>query len=249
MVSKVVAAVGLALACTTALAADPSPFTGNIMLASDYKFRGFTQTNYKPALQGGFDYAHPSGFYLGNWNSNVEQSLYNGASLEMDLYGGFKKSMGAITYDIGAIHYAYPGSTGVKIDNREIYLGLSMGPLSGKLYYALTDYFDTKAIAAKQGGLSTEGTTYLDLAGTADLGNGWSGMAHVGFLNMKNAASNGYASSVTDYKVGISRDISGWVLGAAYLTTSKKNYFTTGSLSGAKPAGDARVLVSLSKTF
>ena len=49
--------------------------TGNAGLYSDYRFRGFTQTAYKPAFQGGFDVVHASGFYLGNWNSNVEQNL------------------------------------------------------------------------------------------------------------------------------------------------------------------------------
>lgn len=247
MFRHLMSCLAVSLTCGSALAADPAPLTGNVMLASDYKFRGFTQTRYKPALQGGFDFAHSSGFYVGNWNSNVEQSLFDGASLEMDVYGGFKKAMGAITYDVGVIHYAYPGSglTITKIDNTEAYVGASVGPVSAKLYYALTDYFDTKTLAARNG-LSTDGTTYLDVTATVDLGSGWSGTAHAGVLSMKNAASNGYASSVTDYKLGISRDISGWVLGAAYVTTSKKDYFLTGDL---KPAGDPRLLVSLSKTF
>jgi len=80
----------LVAAVSPAFAADPAPFTGNITLASDYKFRGFTQTRYQPTLQGGFDYASKSGFYVGNWNSNVEQSLYNGASLEMMSMGDTK---------------------------------------------------------------------------------------------------------------------------------------------------------------
>jgi len=235
-------------------AADPAPFTGNITLASDYKFRGFSQTNFKPALQGGFDYADKSGFYLGNWNSNVEQSLYNGASLEMDVYGGYKGTAGAVSYDLGAIYYAYPGSTGPKIDNKEVYVGLGTGPFTAKLFYSVDDYFSTQAIrkatspAATNG--STKGTTYLDLGAAHDLGDGWGANAHVGFLNLKNGTVNGLpANSVTDYKVGITKDISGWVLGASYLTTSKKNFFTTGAASGAKSAGDARLLVSLAKTF
>jgi hypothetical protein len=201
----------LSAAVAPALAADPAPFTGNITLASDYKFRGFTQTRYQPTLQGGFDYASKSGFYVGNWNSNVEQSLYNGASLEMDVYGGYKGTAGKLSYDVGAIYYAYPG---------------------------------------KAGG-STKGTTYLDLAATHDLGGGWGANAHVGVLSLKNGVANGLVgNSVTDYKVGLTKDISGWVLGLSYLTTSKKNYFTTGALSGVtKTAGDARALVSLAKTF
>ena len=94
--------------------AKPEPeftFTGNAGLFSDYRFRGFTQTDYKPAFQGGFDFAHKSGFYLGNWNSNVEQLLYNGASLEMDFYGGYKTTFGDFGLDVGVIYYYYLAPT------------------------------------------------------------------------------------------------------------------------------------------
>jgi len=239
------------------LAADPAPFTGNITLASDYKFRGFTQTLYKPALQGGFDFTSKSGFYLGNWNSNVEQSLYNGASLEMDVYGGYKTTVGSISYDLGAIYYAYPGSVGPKIDNKEIYIGLGTGPVTAKLYYSVGDYFSTQAIYKATSGLagaSTKGTTYLDLGLTHDLGDGWGVNAHVGFLSLKNYKLNGstVGDSVTDYKLGVTKDIKGWVFGASYITTSQKNFFVTGAGStwvGAKPAGEPKLLVSLAKTF
>ena len=119
-----------------AAAAKPEPeftFTGNAGLFSDYRFRGYSQTDYKPAFQGGFDFAHKSGFYAGNWNSNVEQSLYTGANLEMDFYAGFKGSLGDFGYDIGYLYYFYPGSgvaDSTKIKNGEVYLGGSYGPVS-----------------------------------------------------------------------------------------------------------------------
>jgi uncharacterized protein (TIGR02001 family) len=64
---------GLAAAQAAAPAAPASPhtFTGNVGIFSQYIFRGLTQTNAKPALQGGFDYSHASGFYIGTWGSNV----------------------------------------------------------------------------------------------------------------------------------------------------------------------------------
>ena len=55
--------------------------TGNAGIFSDYRFRGISQTDKKAAFQGGFDIGHASGFYVGNWNSNVDSSLYNGANL------------------------------------------------------------------------------------------------------------------------------------------------------------------------
>jgi len=94
---------GLAVAQTPAAAASPHTITGNVGLFSEYRFRGLSQTFEKPALQGGFDYAHSSGFYAGNWNSNVSETLFSGASLEMDFYGGFKKSFGDFGMDVGAI--------------------------------------------------------------------------------------------------------------------------------------------------
>src|SRR5918992_1167638 len=83
-----------------------SPITGNIALVSDYRFRGISQTFHKPALQGGFDYAHSSGLYVGNWNSNVSEGAgFPGANLEMDFYGGWKKTFGDIGLDLGFIYY------------------------------------------------------------------------------------------------------------------------------------------------
>lgn len=248
---KMLLSVSLLALSLSAHAAD-SPLTGNITLTSDYKFRGYTQTNYKPALQGGFDYALPAGFYVGNWNSSIEQSLYGGASLESDVYGGYKGKFGAIDFDVGAIHYMYPGSTGPKISNSELYFGLSAGPLSAKLYYALTDYFAFGKIARAGGNAAapdTDGTFYVDLAANHDLGGGLTLNAHVGLLKLKSASDYGLPSTVTDYKIGVSKDLSGWVVGLAYIGTDEKAFALTGAMTGARSAGDAKAMLSLTKTF
>ena len=49
-----------------AAAPDPGPITANVTLASQYRYRGISQSNSLPAIQGGFDYAHESGFYIGS---------------------------------------------------------------------------------------------------------------------------------------------------------------------------------------
>ena len=87
----------------------------NVGVVSDYRFRGITQTNYKPALQAGVDFAHKSGFYLGAWGSNVSWvKEFNGASkgdLEIDIYGGFKGEIAkGFGFDVGLISYQYPGN-------------------------------------------------------------------------------------------------------------------------------------------
>src|SRR5258706_14646246 len=103
-----------------AAAATPPPpaVTGNMTLVSEYRFRGIDQTYGKPAIQGGFDYSHSSGIYLGNWDSNVSQGAgYPGGNLEMDFYGGWKKAFGDFGLDVGGIYYYYPGTESAPLAN------------------------------------------------------------------------------------------------------------------------------------
>lgn len=248
--------------------ASPWTVTGNASLNSDYRFRGFTQTNYGPAFQGGIDIAHSSGFYVGNWNSNVKDLLLNGASLEMDFYGGYKGEALGLGYDIGAIYYLYPKSgkdtaatTGLttKVDNKEIYFGLSYGPVSGKLYYALGDYFKTGALVTEITGPtpSTKGSTYLDLSFSQDFGGIVVG-AHYGILSLRHrtalitqTADVGGApvpKSVGDWKLSVGKDFAGYMLTAAVVGTTKKGYFGT-DLSALKAGGKTGLVVSAAKTF
>lgn len=229
--------------------AKPEPeytFTGNAGLFSDYRFRGYTQTAYKPAFQGGFDLAHKSGFYIGNWNSNVEQSLYTGASLEMDFYGGYKGTAGDFGYDVGYYYYAYPGSGRAgqpKIDNGEIYVGGSYGPVALKYYYSTTRFFSL----GEGTNVDTKGSQYLDLSANYDLGDGWGINGHIGWQKVKNFKQLGAKDdSYTDYKLGVTKDLSGWVLGASLVATSKKEFFTTGA---GEDAGKTRLVASVTKTF
>ena len=259
---------GAAQAQTAAPAAPAPEWTvaGNVSLNSDYRFRGFTQTNYGAALQGGIDITHKSGFYVGNWNSNVAQDLYNGASLEMDFYGGFKGEVApGVGYDIGAIYCLYPKSgvdrdpglsyASKKINNQEVYLGLSYGPVSAKLYYATGDYFKTADLAGKP--LSTKGTTYLDISYSQEI-NGVILGAHYGLLTVKNydqfsmstdVGGDTLPKTVGDYKLSIGKDIgAGYILTGAYVGTTKKGYFAT-DLGAATAAGKSAVVVTVAKTF
>ena len=101
-------------------------FTANVGVFSQYIFRGLTQTNRKPALQGGVDYSHSSGLYIGAWMSNISWLRENtsaigfptngqyqsGGHIEVDIYGGYKANFGKsdFTYDVGLLQYWYPGT-------------------------------------------------------------------------------------------------------------------------------------------
>jgi len=107
------------------------PFTGNVAYSSNYLSRGITQSNDNFSLQGGFDYAHESGFYLGTWAAGVEFRGTNTGDLpaayqELDGYGGYKGVLGTgLGYDLGFIHYAYPGAnSSLNYDFNEVYISL-----------------------------------------------------------------------------------------------------------------------------
>src|SRR4029079_10350272 len=225
------------LACaqaTPAAAAPASPhtFTGNAGLFSEYRFRGISQTFKQPAFQGGVDYSHESGWYAGNWNSNVSSGAgFPGGNLEMDFYGGWKKTWGDWGLDLGTIYYYYPGTDATaanfvanpktgkthtgRIHNSEVYVGGSWKWLSLKYYHGISDYFSLP---------DTKKSHYLDLSAAYDLGNGWGINGHIGSFKLKNWSTGTDLTNgnYTDWKIGVTKDLSGWVLGASYIDTSAK---------------------------
>ena len=180
-------------AAPTAAPASPHTLTGNVSFASDYRFRSISQTYKSPALQGGFDYSHSSGLYAGTWASNVSGNQYtNGAGLEWDFYGGWKKELFAdFTLDLGLLYYWYPdaryngapatgGNTpSGKFNNTEIYIGATWKWFTAKYNYATSDYF----------GLNT-GTLFRSNYGNAYLANStFCGTNSAGFATGTNGAA------------------------------------------------------------
>ena len=243
--SKMAIVAALAATCVSALAADPpkSDWTiaGNAGLFSDYRFRGISQTNKKPAFQGGLDISHASGFYVGNWNSNIDSAFYNGSNLEMDFYGGYKKSVGDLGFDVGLLQYYYPGAKtggGEKYDTLEGYIGASWKWLSAKYSYTFSDYF---------GLVNSDGSGYLDLAFTMEVAPKLNLVAHYGMQTVKNYDPLDY----NDWKLGVTYDLAGWILGAAYVDTDadKGLYTLTNSQGKSKDLGGSTVVLSIMKTF
>ncbi len=259
---KALAAAAVAAACTAPLmataqtpapAAPPSDWTitGNLTIATDYRFRGFTQTDYQPAIQGGIDIGHSSGFYVGNWNSNVSQNTFNGAPIEMDFYGGYKHAFGDFTLDVGVLYYYYPGTgeynPDLDIDNFEGYIGGAWGPLSVKYSYAFTNFFGLEAP-----GYNTKGSQYLDFNATFPFDE-FALVAHAGWQYVKNYENLNPTlnkDNYWDFKLGGTWDImkSGWVVGAFWVGTSEKEFFYT-TENPPEAGGKSRFLATLTKTF
>ncbi|WP_020400785.1 TorF family putative porin [Kordiimonas gwangyangensis] len=88
----------------------PFSFSANAAIVTEYRFRGLSLSNHDPAIQGGFDVSHESGFYIGTWGSSIES--YAGSEFEMDIYGGYATEIEGLTFDVGLLAYTYPGSKG-----------------------------------------------------------------------------------------------------------------------------------------
>jgi hypothetical protein len=251
----------------SAQAASPHTVTGNMAIVSDYRFRGISQTFNGPAIQGGIDYSHSSGFYLGNWDSNVSGLSYNnGSSIEMDFYGGWRGEIGSgFTLDAGLLQYYYPNAkivsatTDTKYDTLEAYIAGGWKWFTLKYSYATTPWFGVKTetfggacnkdgvdcFAADPG--SSKGSGYIDLSGSYELMPKLSLVAHIGNQKVKNYSKLDY----TDWKIGLTYDLNGWALGAAYVDTNadEKWYYLTDGSGRTKELGKSTLVLSVSKSF
>jgi uncharacterized protein (TIGR02001 family) len=206
LVLAALAVSGTAFAQTAAAPAAPEPdytWSFNAGLITDYRYRGISQSRLEPALQGGIDWAHKSGFYLGTWASTIKWIKDAGAtdgSVEWDLYGGYKGEIAKdFTYDVGYLRYQYAGNTLANVpgfanaNTDEIYGALTYGMFTGKYSYSLSNLF---------GFVDSKGSYYVDLSANVDLGSGWSIVPHIGYQSVRNNSPFSY----TDYALTLAKD-------------------------------------------
>ena len=157
--------------------------SANVGLFSDYLFRGISFTDDKPAIQGGFDYAHSSGLYAGTWASNL--SIDDETNIEIDIYAGFAN-------EFGAVRYIYPGTENdEELDYNEYYGGLSYSYFSATVFYT-NDWGNTG-----------EDELYYKLGFDYDLPYGLALSAHYGYTdsdrNDGTDLSDSYSDCDSDY--------------------------------------------------
>ncbi len=229
-----------------AMAEEASPFTANVTVASDYLFRGISQTGANPTIQGGFDYAHESGFYAGMWGSNIswlsDANIASNASFELDTYFGFSSSFAEdFTYNVGFLRYNYPGNYGAntKADTDEIYGSLGYKWLTAKYSYSLGNTFGIPA---------AKGTNYLEVAASYTFDDaGVTLGAHYGKQVYKgpNAGVGATSLDYSDYSLSASKDLGGYGLGLKYSKTNATPAYTV----LGKDLGKGTAVLSLSHSF
>ena len=202
--------------------------SANVGLVSDYRFRGAKQTEDAPAIQGGFDLSHSSGFYVGNWNSNVE---FGNTSIESDFYAGYGFNVGDISIDIGDLYYMYPDNSGQSpnINSNEIYAIASYGAFSVGYHYFTTEWFGVG---------DDSGTSYMQVNFEYPVSETVTISAHAGSSKIEGVTGADYE----DYSVSLGFDMGGgYALGLDVVDNSGDGAVGPAFASGA--------IVSFSKSF
>lgn len=185
------------LFCSNAAIAQMS---GHVSLLSDYRYRGESLTDGRPAVQAGLAYDHASGLFLGALASNVRiEPTASGASGE--IYGGYARSFGERkSWEIGAVTYFFPRPLEPPdYDYSEVFVGASVNWLSARLYYS-ADYFHSGAHAI-----------YSELNMEQPLTEHVAMLGHVGYLQTGSplhSASAERGGSLLDFMTGISWNVS-----------------------------------------
>ena len=229
----------------------------NVGAVSDYRFRGMAQTSFNPAVQGGIDFSHKSGLYLGAWVSNVSWVKdLNGASagsMELDLYGGYKGSVTKdLGFDIGLISYQYPGNnSGTAVGTLVApgtFSNASTTEVYGALSYAMFTLKYSRSVTDFLGNLNSSGSQYLDLSAAFDLGSGFTLTPHIGRQTIPNQGGLG---DYTDYSLSLAKDMgNGLTLSAAASGTdasgARKVFYTD---TKGKFLGNSALSIGLKYSF
>src|SRR5262245_3154856 len=86
--------------------------SGHVAAVSDYRFRGVSQSDGDPAIQGSVAYDHSSGLFAGLFASTVNFSGNFQANFETFVQAGFARRMSTdFSWEIGIGHYAFMDAT------------------------------------------------------------------------------------------------------------------------------------------
>ena len=240
MLAMALASAGTAMA-QTAPAAPESSLSFNVGAVNEYRYRGLSQSRLDPALQGGVDYADKSGAYIGVWGSSIKWIKDAGgkAGTEVDIYGGYKFTVGDVGYDVGFLRYEYSGNamaavTGANANTNELYGAATVGPATLKYSRSTGNLFATAG---------SKGSGYFDLSATFDMGDGYSLTPHLGRQIVKGSSFYSY----TDYALTLGKDLGNGLAASAALIGTNAN---TGAYSyGTKQLGKAGLVVGIKYAF
>ena len=200
--------------------------SGEIGIATDYRFRGLSLSDKEPEGTAMLSVAHKSGFYGSVWASNVDLGSGKADDLEADWTIGFSKDVGNLNFDVGGIYYTYLGDHTLNYVEGYAAVGTTVGPADVKVGVAY---------APKQDNLGGQDNTYVYISGEVPLGKG--PLSLHGTFGYEHGA---FADHKKDWILGISADLGSGLTGTVdYIDTAH-------SLTSA---GDPAVVASLKFGF
>lgn len=221
--------------------AEPITISGGVAGVSQYRFRGIDLSDAKPAVQGWIDVEHSSGAYAGAWASSIDGfGEIGGSNVELDLYAGYRTPLGnALSLDVGAIYYVYPGAEGGPFNYIEPYAKLSapVGPVELAV---------GAAWAPAQDSIGGEDNLYLSADASLPVADTpFAVNAHLGRTEGDSSLSFG---GYTDWSLGASVSWRALSFGVSYIGTDIDD--VDAFASGATPdIVDDAVVVSLGAEF
>jgi uncharacterized protein (TIGR02001 family) len=203
-----------------------APFTLEIdfTAVSDYRFRGISLSDKDPAFQPSVTVSHESGFYGSVWGSNVADN--DGDDIEIDLIAGYATTLGTFDVDVNATFYAYPGADDLNYWEFIGTVSHAVGPATIGGTFAYTPEQDDTM--PKRG-------IYYAINGELPIGE--TGIALTASFGIED---NAFYDNKRDWSLGVSAEVFGFSLGAAYVDTSH---------TGGDPLGKAGVVVSIGRAF
>lgn len=222
--------LGVAVVTAAPFAASAAEISGNVTMATDYVFRGYSQTSEKGAIQGGFDVDFGNGFYVGTWASNVD--FGSEVTTEMDFYGGYAFDVAeGVGLDLGVVHFVYPGDEAA-LNYQEYIASVSVSDFSFGLVYS-PDYF----------GDGNGDATVINLDYSMSVAESVSLDFHVGQTTTDEDGLVDDDDSYIDYMIGANYDVADVTLTLAYYGTDVDND------AAADGAADDRFVFSISKSL
>ena len=185
--------------------ADTGSETGlsaNVTLVSDYRFRGVSLSDRRPALQGGVEYSHQSGFFGGAWASSLSPS--GDADVELDLYAGYSGTAAGITYTVTAFKYMYPGASGLSYVELQSKVEKEIGPATVEAEIAYTPQQDNSV-----------DNLYTAVGASVEGPHAVTAFARVG-------RENGVYRRKWDWELGLRREFGPVSVSASYVATNHR---------------------------
>ena len=217
--------------------------SGNVTLITDYKFRGISQSNSDPTVQGGLDVSWDSGFYVGTWAAAVDfesRALLPGSccdgSLELDYYAGWANSIGDTGFDVdvGYAYYTYPADKNSDANFGELYANSTWNNLKIGVHYTNEYYLKSGETWYTYGEYSMTLPWEVSLS------------LHAGYSFLEK--NGGFLSSDTDtyydYSISASKELWGfdWTLSYVDADLDEDDLF-------GKDWGDSTAIFSIGRSF